>query len=148
RVGTIISMQFSQNSRWILTVGRGGITKLWDARTGQMIRDFGQSSNSGTWLNADARRLLALSSDADVLSVWDTQLGSETALLDLPVGNDPPLEFDHEFPAAFSPDGKRLLATGSDGIGRVWETATGTMRVRLSKGIGSQQTGMVAALSS
>lgn len=147
QVGSLRATRFSQNGRWVLTVGAGGSAKLWEARTGQTVADFPGATIAGAWLSGDARRLLTISPDG-VLRRWDTmQLGSETTLHGLPRrAGKPALEYMHEFPAAFSPDHKRLLATGADGMPRIWETATGRLVASLGKA-GEHRLGGGAALS-
>ena len=91
--------------------------KLWDARTGKLIRGWRGHEATVTDLDFSPKgRWLASSSLAETNSirVWECPSGRERASLEFP---------DHETARAvrFDPAGSRLVGAGSEGTLRVWD---------------------------
>jgi WD40 repeat protein/tRNA A-37 threonylcarbamoyl transferase component Bud32 len=122
------AMCFTPDGRRLVTAGMRdrGAVKMWDARTGEQVQDFGMVHGgevSGLCYSPDGKRL---ASSGRTVKVWDAATSRES------------LTIDHIDPhgwlngVCFSPDG-RLLATASgfphfwsrDGAVKVWDAQTG-----------------------
>ena len=119
-------------------IARGGYDnkiKIWDAETGKEVLHFPAkvgmriafSPDSKRIVSARCGRLLQLRServdDATAVTVWDAATGKELLALERPKGES----FGC---AAFSPDGKWIVAGGYDlteknSLVKVWDAATG-----------------------
>ena len=108
------AIAFSPDGRMLAAAGDDPLVRLWDVRTGKLIREFEQNVGTAVWtleFSPDGR-ILAISGEP-VASLWNvatgTQMGprlpggSRKAMLDL------------------SPDGRRLLITNGNGQGAVWD---------------------------
>ncbi len=112
---------FTPDGRRILGCGGGGLIKRWSAETGRELAVFKGHAKAelGVCLSPDGTRVLGCGDDGRVRvrgretgRVLLTLLVTETAAV-----------------AAFSPDGKRIVAGGSKGEGKGWlevyDAATG-----------------------
>lgn len=119
--GTVESLAFSPNGKWLVTTSADGTAKVWDAETWQESRAF--QGHSGA-VNAVAFRAdgqsVATAGVGRSVRIWNPETGRELRRL---TGYEGEL-----LSAAFSPDGKHL-ATG-DWTGRtvVWDFETGSSR--------------------
>jgi serine/threonine protein kinase/WD40 repeat protein len=115
------TLAFSSDGRMLATAGDDPLVRLWDVRTGRLIREFEQ--NVGGVLRLEFSRdgrTLAIAGKPDAW-LWDvatgTQIGrlsggSRRAMLDL------------------SRDGHRLLVTNGNGQGAVWDIDPASWRRR------------------
>jgi WD40 repeat protein len=107
------------------------VVKLWDAATGDELRNF--TSQEGALLALTfiegGNRLAAATSVR--YTVWDAGTGAEVGSFRPP----PSLK------AAIAPDGIRLASTGMDGRVTIWDTATGQQVLSL-RGFSGQVTSL------
>jgi WD40 repeat protein/serine/threonine protein kinase len=113
----VMGVAFSPDGRLLASCGseRNGLgeLKVWDADTGQVIRDLHHTR--GVWCVAfspDGRRLASGSFDQTV-KLWDVASGQEALTL--------PGHFESVRSLVFSPDGHRLFSCAHDGTVRVWD---------------------------
>jgi RNA polymerase sigma factor (sigma-70 family) len=129
----------------IVTVDKKQLVEVWEARTGKRVRQFLHSppaanipwaapavaSGDGSWLATLERRTLPFRlpdgsevplHDRDVIHVWDLATGTRKHIL---IGQPKRRHVNVQF----SPDGRRLFASGSgpewDYALTVWDLATG-----------------------
>lgn len=115
----------------ILTGATDGKLLVWDVATGEKLREFeatgdisrcGAVSPNGRWLaTGDARK----TGKGGTIRIWDLKEGKS-------------LRSFGEYPSevtsvAWSPDGKRLLATAFDRTIRVWDPDQGKEQLRLTQ---------------
>ncbi len=109
-------VQFSPDGRWLKTWTNegGGETRLWRVGTWEP----GPRIARGFWGTFEpVGRLLALSETDGVVRLVDPESGQELARLSIP-------ETTGLFPRCFTPDGRRLVALGSEsGAVYVWDLA-------------------------
>jgi WD40 repeat protein/serine/threonine protein kinase len=119
--------EFSPDGKWVLTASDDETARVWDAATGdpvtRLFKHTGHVIFAG--FSPDGRRVVTVSGDPPVRSsdttaypavrVWEADSGSPVS----PV-------FRHGGQvtrAAFSPDGRRLVTAGMDGVVRLWDLA-------------------------
>jgi WD40 repeat protein len=105
--------------------GEGGV-RLYDAKTGALLRAISGAGDRSVVFAPDGRSLAAAGFHMDKLvGVYDVQTGKRVRAL---TGHT---EWE-AFATAFSPDGKLLASTGADMQILVWDLATGTLRHRFA----------------
>jgi WD40 repeat protein/serine/threonine protein kinase len=120
-------VRFSPDGGRLATCGgnreKGGVAKVWDARTGQETITFRVPSGiRGLAFSPDGKRLATVAGlvnfePNEEVKVWDAQTGQEMLSLRGHVGGLQTV--------AFSPDGRRLASGGIDQTIKLWDTATG-----------------------
>jgi WD40 repeat protein len=101
----IIGIAFSDKDT-LLTQGNGGkfadIVKVWNARTGKLLRSFEVPANwAGTAFSHDGKLLaLTVAGDPNILQVWDTDTGKQLYT-----------EKEHYPGLFFSHDGRHVIAS-------------------------------------
>ncbi len=113
----VMSAAFSPDGRLIVTAGDDGTTRVWDAITGQEVRQL--AGDGGSILSATFSpdgRLIA-TADIRTARVWDAETGQVVRHLAGDAGSF--------FSAAFSPDGRLIVTAGIEGTAWVWDAATG-----------------------
>jgi len=115
----ITSAQFSSNDELLVTASMDGIAKLWDTKSGGMIRAFGIKQNSN--LNFIA----TISTDGELIAtingrggrVWNTKFGDLAFQL---LGYGDTLKAVH-----FSTNSKWIITASLDGIAKLWDANSG-----------------------
>lgn len=113
---------YSPNGKAIASGSYDGTVRIWDATTGKSTREITVPGDGITDANVTA---LAFSPDGQTLAtaslgsvfLWDVAAGRRFLKLDghaLQVSS-----------TSFSPDGKRLVSAGADGVAVVWDVETG-----------------------
>ena len=105
-----------------------GATRLWGARTGHLLRQLGDPAEQimAVALSPDGRRLAsggAGASGSGVIRVWDTTTGKPVWSTD-----------DHKaevLAIAYAPDGSLVASAAADGLVKLRDPATGTVRQTL-----------------
>ena len=124
-------MSFSPDGRKLLTKDTNGF-QLWDAGTFQRLQNWKEPTGTTCLFYPDGKRILLVTGGFP--HCWDAATGTE---LELP-------RFHAEgglSKGVFSPDGRRILTAGSDGVARLWDVATGQT---LGPPLGRDSTSQVA----
>jgi RNA polymerase sigma factor (sigma-70 family) len=121
---SVNSVAVSPDGSLVATAADG--VRLYDARTGTLLRAIGDAGDRGIAFAPDGRTLAAAGFHMDKLvGIYDVQTGKRLQSL---AGHT---EWETDA-LAFSPDGKLLASTGVDKQVLVWELATGKLRHRLA----------------
>ena len=130
-VDAVYAVAFSPDGA-LLASGAGDRTvKLWNAGTGERLMTFSDSTDAVMSLafSPDGRYLAAGSADK-MIRVWDVEAStSNFTQAALSTGKMVQSAFAHDgavLALAYSPDGKTLYSTGSDGRIKAWDTAAMT----------------------
>jgi WD40 repeat protein len=120
------TMEYSPDGKYLFTGGPGDTARLWDAKTGQELRQFvypatGPNANI-VWatFSPDSRNVVSHHINHDFTStarLWDVQTGDEVFRFDQPV---------YCRHSVFSPDGEQLIM-GCDGGVKIWNWRTGQL---------------------
>jgi WD40 repeat protein len=138
---SVNSVAVSSDGSLIATAADG--VRLYDARTGALLRAIGDAGGRGVVFSPDGRTLAAAGFHLEntfgkpllPLPIYDVQTGKRMQTL---AGHT---EWE-TYAIAFSPDGKLFASTGADKQILVWELATGKLRHRFA-----DQTSPVTALA-
>ncbi len=121
--GKINAVHFSADGKKIVTAsgtaGLRGVAALWDARSGEKIREFG-SGHRDILYDAEFSpdgKLLATAGYDRRITFWETATGDAVRRIDVHNGAI--------FDLAFSPDGKILASASGDETVKLWKVATG-----------------------
>ena len=122
----IFQAVFSPDGQYILgAVGNEPVARLWDAKTGALVREFTGHSNfvTGVTFSPDGKTIATSSLD-NTVRLWNVQTGQEIRQF---LGH-----IEAVWSVAFSPDGKTLLSGSIDGTVRLWDAETGKGLRRLA----------------
>jgi RNA polymerase sigma factor (sigma-70 family) len=118
-VQDIVSLDFSPDGKLLATAGGEDGVHLWDARSGELLRELGREGQAERVVFAPHGRTLAVDHRKDKewsVRLWDVASGKEVWRL-----TEPEMYFSF---SAFSPDGKIVATHGYASI-RLWDAATG-----------------------
>jgi WD40 repeat protein/DNA-binding SARP family transcriptional activator len=116
--GWVNSVSFSPDGANLAAGDESGIVTLYDARSGRHEREITVVGSGDTMLAYEPSGLLATGSYQGIVQLWDPgtgrELGKPTAAAAAPISS-----------IAFGPNGATFATTGgSDGIARLWTTAS------------------------
>jgi WD40 repeat protein/serine/threonine protein kinase len=116
--GTVHSVAFSPDGRFILAGSGANTLRLWDVSTGQCLRAFEghEKEINSIAFSPDGRFALSGSSDK-ALRLWDVATGRCLRTFE---GHEKEINS-----VAFSPDGRFALSGSWDETVRLWDVATG-----------------------
>lgn len=125
-------LAFSPDGKTLATAsGRPSEVRLWDAMTGEELRQFeGEMFRFLHICFSPDGTLLAVSGGASEgkkdgrISIWDVQTGEQIRILD---GHNAQV-----CTIAFSPDGKTLASASFDQTTRLWDTDSGRVKAELA----------------
>jgi WD40 repeat protein/DNA-binding SARP family transcriptional activator len=115
----VTRVTFSPDGQYILTAhGNPSAARLWDAKTGQEIRQF--PGHIG-WVNGAVfspdGQTIATANDDGTVCLWDTKTGKEIRQF---IGHSGVV-----WSVTFSRDGRYLASASADGTARLWDVQTG-----------------------
>jgi WD40 repeat protein len=129
---------FSPDGARILTLGRNGDARVWDAASGRLLFAIDDEPRDGfSAFSANASRILIASKDGSA-RVWDAADGLLVSSFN--VGHTG----DFSWYGAMSSNGSRVVTWGSDDPTRVWDASTGRLVLTL---VGHRSTVNDAAFS-
>ena len=117
---------FSPDGKFIILVGTADNAILWDVERGETIRTFRTQIpySEGSTLYDRGVRFVTFNHDGTQIATADWN--STVKLWNARTG-ELLYTFDGRYPAAFSSDGKQLIANGLEGKIRIWDTASGQL---------------------
>ena len=107
---------FSPDGKILAAGSMDASMRLWDARTGKLLHDFGGNCFESVCFSPDGKTL-ASGEAWDRVRLWDVATGKEKRV---PVGHEGSVQS-----VAYSPDGRTVATRGGDGMVRFWNARTG-----------------------
>jgi WD40 repeat protein/transcriptional regulator with XRE-family HTH domain len=109
---------FSPDGKYILEGSDEPVARLWDAKTGALVREFTGHTDwvTGVTFSMDGKTIATASRD-NTARVWNAQTGQEIRQF---LGH-----IEAVSSVAFSPDGLILATASADGTIRLWNVETG-----------------------
>jgi WD40 repeat protein len=122
-----LSASFSFDGKRVATNGDDGVTRIWETRTGRLLRSLAHSGPvASAAFSRDGRRILTVSQDR-IVRVFDAATGKARTRFVQP---------SLVMAARFSPDGRLIATGGSDDVARLWDARTGKLRDTLVGHVG------------
>jgi WD40 repeat protein len=116
--GGAAAVDFAPGGGFLATAGYDGAVRLWDIRTGRLMRKL-QGARGTVWsldFSPDGKRIAAAGEDS-VIRIWDP---AAKRLLHALAGHERNI-----WEVRFSPDGRRLASGSFDATARLWDAETG-----------------------
>ena len=121
--GSVASLAFSPDLRFLLVTSKDRNARLVDARSGRVLRLFRHEGFVRASAFSPNGRLVVTGSEDNTARLWDVRTGRLLHVLET--------AFDGILAVAFSPDGGLVAAASSDGVTRVYDTRSGVRLVLL-----------------
>jgi WD40 repeat protein len=119
-VGSITSITFSFDGKYILTGSGDKTIKLWDAKTGREIKTlFGHNEGVTSIAISPDGRYIVSGSDDKTIRLWDFEIGKEIGILR---GHD-----DIVTSVAISPNGRYIASGSYDKTIKIWDLISGVV---------------------
>jgi WD40 repeat protein len=111
--GTVTAVRFSADGKKVLTASADTTARVWDARTGQLLKSLRghQRSITSAEFSPDGKSVLT-SSDDKTARIWDVESGIELEVLAGHGGKVLNAQFSH--------DGETIVTASDDGTARLW----------------------------
>lgn len=124
--GSINSVEFSPDGKYVVTASRDNTAIMWETVTGKRLWYLGQHTG---WVNSahfssDGKNVATVSADKTV-KIWDA--GNGSILWNL-TGHSGQINS-----AQFSPDGKYIATSSWDNTAKIWKLSNGKLAQNLSK---------------
>jgi WD40 repeat protein len=120
-VGSIHTLVFSPDSRWLISAGSDGIIRIWDMPEGPLFgtleREKGRAATIYALAFSPDGKLLASGGSDRLIHLWDLPSGRLVRSLE---GHA-----NWVLGLAFALDGSRLASAGADQTVRLWDPAQG-----------------------
>jgi WD40 repeat protein len=148
----LADLMFAAGGQWLVGCGESGGARIWDVRTGRVVRRFGEDTSARyhrIHLSPDNRTLSVIVSELMpntpgkwnlVVRRYDVHSGSEAARIPLPETGAGWITH-----AAFSPDGAAVFAGASDGALVKYDLTTGKSPWRYKPHPGYQLQGLAVS---
>jgi WD40 repeat protein len=120
--GGIHYLTFNSYGSLLVSAGGDGAIRIWEPVAGTVIHTFRSGAHLTDGVNAvafspDGRLLASVGGGSGEIRVWEAATGRLARTLACHCSVNA---------IAFSPDGELLVSAGSDGVARIWKTASGT----------------------
>lgn len=119
-IGSVYSVQFSGDGRWLALGSDDGTVKQWEIATGRQVRGFHVPGRgiADFQLSADGSMAALVPIDWPMFATWDMVHGK---LAQAYKGHSANVQR-----VAFSADGRRIASSSLDHTLRIWESKTGS----------------------
>jgi WD40 repeat protein len=141
--GPIWRGEFSPDGTRVVTASADGLAQVWDAETGRTLYQLdGHRGNVWSAKFSPDGQFIVTANEYNTAILWNARDGTQLATL---LDSNGISQGSRRIPAlgshidsagdvksvAFSPDSRRLLASGDDGIARLWSVSDGKLLARL-----------------
>ena len=116
----------ARDGRRLLTAGKDGVGRIWDAATGKEILALKETSEALHFVDFSADGKLALTGGADKkVRVWNAETGDLLRTFD---GHK-----ERVLCGVFTPDGQHVVTAGDGAVALLWKVKDGTIVQRFEK---------------
>jgi WD40 repeat protein/serine/threonine protein kinase len=140
----VIALAISADGSRIAAAGRDEGVHIWDARSGNELRELRTPPAEGMTLAFSPNgQILACRTSEPQIYLWETATGNKIAVLESSL---PQPEWRRNPPLAYNPSGTLLASCWDDGTVRIWDTKSNKLRRRIAVGPPSGLVNAVAFL--